>query len=128
MSDADHPEGRGESLTRRFVRRYLRADFRGGECPVPFPAEGLAVRTTVNGHLRSSRFERFAMRWFWGGMLAVCTVALAFVILAVTISPPDEAVTALALTGFGLLLLVFVVRLQAGVRCLFRLRHRGRRS
>ena len=108
------------------ARRYVRADFRGGEHLVPYPANGLAARETLNSYLESSRASRWFGRWFWAGFLVVGVFSFIAVAVVLFTGRPPLGV-ALLLAGFDLVVLAFVVHLQAGVRCMFRHRHARQR-
>ncbi|WP_026922487.1 hypothetical protein [Glycomyces arizonensis] len=125
---AVRPRAADEAFGQRLARRYLRADFRGGENAVPHPAGGLAARHSLNSYLESSRTSRWFERWFWSFVLLCCLVALFFTGLAFFIDQAPTGGAAVVLVAFGLLILVFAVRLQAGVRCMFRHRHDKRKS
>ncbi|WP_026929424.1 hypothetical protein [Glycomyces tenuis] len=110
----------GERFGQRLVRRYLRAEFRGGERVAPTPAEGPRSGTTLNGYRAASRASRRLTRWFWSFVLFCCLVALFSVGLVFATGRVPLGGFAVLLAAFGLLLLVFAARLQAGVRCMFR--------
>src|SRR5699024_3403658 len=113
-----------ETFWQRWVRRWVRAQFRGGERPVPTPGMPGQNVNTLDDHLASGRFERWADRWFWlvmGIVVALSAVAS----IAVWVADRSAPWWVLA---FGGLLVVFAGRILAGVRCLFRHRHRPRRA
>lgn len=121
---AVRPRAADETFGQRLARRYLRADFRGGEALVP-EASAMSF-TTLHSYLSSSRASRWLTRWFWSGVLLCCLIAL-FGVGFVVFAGRASGITAVAVAAFGLLLLFFVARLQAGVRCMFRLRRAARR-
>lgn len=123
--EAMRPRASEETFGQRLARRYLRAEFRGAEAIAPEPSA--TSFTTLNSYLASSRAARWFERWFWSLILLCCLAALCGVVF-VLFSGSASGGVAVALAAFGLLLLAFTVHLQAGVRCMFRMRHAKRRT
>ncbi|WP_166982621.1 amiloride-sensitive sodium channel family protein [Paramicrobacterium fandaimingii] len=113
-----------ETWGQRWVRRWVHAQFRGGERPVPTPEVPGANVNTLNDYLASGPFARWAERWFWLVMFIVAVVAAGLCIgLALS-----NLAAYWGAAVFGLALLYFALRILAGVRCLFRNRKRPRRK
>ncbi|QPZ38806.1 hypothetical protein [Paramicrobacterium chengjingii] len=113
-----------ETFGQRWVRRWVRAQFRGGERPAPTPeVPGLNVNT-LNDYLASGPSARWAERWFWLAAFVIVVVA-SVLSIGLGVSDPAEYWGAAV---FGIALLLCAFRILAGVRCLFRNRKRQRRQ
>lgn len=120
------PERRASDETRgqAFVRRWVHARFRGGEKAVPNPQTPGLATNTLNTYLASSSAGRWFERWFWA---FVCVAAFISAALSIGFMVTERSAP-FWLIAFVPLVLVFALRIQAGVRCLFRHRKAPRRK
>lgn len=119
----------GESFRERFVRKYVRAQLRGGESVIPWPTEGVGVSHSGNSYLASSPVGRWFTRWLYTFVLVSCIFALAF--LAAFLITQNRDLTAsgyVMFSALGVLIVLFATRLQYGVRWMFRHRRDARRQ